>query len=40
MFKDLPGHPVAAPQAMTREETPNKRLGVYSEFESNPELCV
>lgn len=32
--------PVAALQAVAREEIPNKRLGVYSEFESNPELCV
>ena len=31
---------MAALQAVAGEETQYKRLGVNSEFESNPELCV
>ena len=40
MCKDLPDHPMATLQAMAGEETQYKRLGVHSEFESNPELCI
>lgn len=40
MCEDLLGFPMAALQAMAREETLCKRIGVNPEFESNPELCI
>lgn len=39
MFEDLPGLPMAILQAVA-EDILYKRLGVNSEFESNPEICV
>ena len=40
MLADLLGLSLRALQAVAREETPSKRLGVDTEPMSNPELCA